>query len=86
MEEIIQFTVNGESVSARAQSSWSLLRVLREELRLTGAKEGCGVGECGEQEAVAREFLARSSDLGCEFGKRCHRWSRPMQVERRYAL
>jgi carbon-monoxide dehydrogenase small subunit len=47
MEAILQFTVNGEAVSARAQSSWSLLRVLRDELRLTGAKEGCGVGECG---------------------------------------
>lgn len=47
MEAIVHFTVNGEAVSARAQASWSLLRVLRDELRLTGAKEGCGVGECG---------------------------------------
>lgn len=47
MEAILQFTVNGEAVSTRAKSSWSLLKVLREELHLTGAKEGCGVGECG---------------------------------------
>jgi carbon-monoxide dehydrogenase small subunit len=47
MEAILHFTVNGDAVSVRARSSWSLLRVLREELRLTGAKEGCGVGECG---------------------------------------
>ena len=47
MEEIIRFTVNGEAVSARARSEWNLLRVLREELGLTGAKEGCGAGECG---------------------------------------
>lgn len=47
METIIKFTVNGDPVTARADSSHSLLRVLREELGLTGAKEGCGVGECG---------------------------------------
>ncbi|MBI5016827.1 MAG: (2Fe-2S)-binding protein [Deltaproteobacteria bacterium] len=47
MEAIVHFTVNGDAVSVRAQASWSLLRVLREGLRLTGAKEGCGVGECG---------------------------------------
>lgn len=47
MEAIIHFNVNGDAVSVRAQGSWSLLRVLREELGLKGAKEGCGVGECG---------------------------------------
>ena len=47
MDEIIRFTVNGEAVSVRAPASWNLLRVLREGLGLTGAKEGCGAGECG---------------------------------------
>lgn len=47
MERIIPLKVNGESVSVRAEGHWSLLRVLREELELTGAKEGCGAGECG---------------------------------------
>jgi len=47
MEEILRFTVNGEAVSVRARAEWNLLRVLREELGLTGAKEGCGAGECG---------------------------------------
>ena len=47
MQKILPFTVNGDAVTVRAESHWSLLRVLREELRLTGAKEGCGVGECG---------------------------------------
>jgi carbon-monoxide dehydrogenase small subunit len=47
MEEILRFTVNGEAASVRARAEWSLLRVLREELGLVGAKEGCGAGECG---------------------------------------
>jgi len=47
MEEIVHFSVNGEAVSVRARPDWNLLRVLREELGLTGAKEGCGAGECG---------------------------------------
>jgi carbon-monoxide dehydrogenase small subunit len=47
MEKIVRFTVNGDPVTARAEASWSLLRVLRDELKLKGTKEGCGVGECG---------------------------------------
>jgi aerobic-type carbon monoxide dehydrogenase small subunit (CoxS/CutS family) len=47
MEKILRFIVNGDEVSARAEAHWPLLRVLREELKLTGAKEGCGAGECG---------------------------------------
>lgn len=47
METILRFTVNDEPVAVRAAADWSLLRVLREELELTGAKEGCGAGECG---------------------------------------
>ena len=39
--------LNGESVHAEVESSWSLLRLIRECFDLTGAKEGCGRGECG---------------------------------------
>ena len=42
-----QFTVNGHTVSVDSQPMTRLLDVLREELRLTGTKEGCGEGECG---------------------------------------
>jgi aerobic carbon-monoxide dehydrogenase small subunit len=43
----IQFTVNGVVRSARACPMERLLDVLRNQLGLTGAKEGCGEGECG---------------------------------------
>ncbi len=44
---IIRFTVNGERMIVQAQPMKRLLDVLREDLRLTGTKEGCGEGECG---------------------------------------
>jgi aerobic carbon-monoxide dehydrogenase small subunit len=43
----ISFTVNGEKHVISAAPMKRLLDVLRDELRLTGAKEGCGEGECG---------------------------------------
>jgi aerobic carbon-monoxide dehydrogenase small subunit len=39
--------VNGESRSVQAYPMARLLDVLREEMQLTGTKEGCGEGECG---------------------------------------
>ncbi|MGH2379915.1 MAG: (2Fe-2S)-binding protein [Candidatus Limnocylindria bacterium] len=41
------FTVNGERVEVQANGTRRLLDVLREDLSLTGTKEGCGEGECG---------------------------------------
>ena len=43
----IRFKVNGETREAHAPPMKRLLDVLREDLRLTGTKEGCGEGECG---------------------------------------
>jgi len=43
----VHFTLNGRSVSISAEAHRRLLDVLREELGLTGTKEGCGIGECG---------------------------------------
>ncbi len=40
-------TVNGDEVDFLAADDTSLLDALREELGLTGAKEGCGTGDCG---------------------------------------
>ena len=43
----IRFTVNGASRSVSVPPIKRLLDVLREDLHLTGTKEGCGEGECG---------------------------------------
>jgi xanthine dehydrogenase iron-sulfur cluster and FAD-binding subunit A len=43
----VAFTVNRRPVRLAVRSDRRLLDVLREDLRLTGAKEGCGKGECG---------------------------------------
>jgi carbon-monoxide dehydrogenase small subunit len=43
----IHFTVNGEERVVYVQPMKRLLDVLREDLHLTGTKEGCGEGECG---------------------------------------
>ena len=40
-------TINGEETEFLAATSQSLLDALRDNLRLTGAKEGCGTGDCG---------------------------------------
>ncbi|MGB6690510.1 MAG: (2Fe-2S)-binding protein [Terracidiphilus sp.] len=43
----IRFTVNGAIRAVEVPPMKRLLDVLREDLRLTGTKEGCGEGECG---------------------------------------
>ena len=42
-----RFNVNGSPVAVKAPGMRRLLDVLREDLALTGTKEGCGEGECG---------------------------------------
>jgi len=43
----IHLTINGERRTVNVPPMKRLLDVLREDLKLTGAKEGCGEGECG---------------------------------------
>ncbi|MER3399960.1 MAG: hypothetical protein C4313_02310 [Thermoflexus sp.] len=45
--EPIVTTVNGQRVVVHGANDKTLLRMLREDLHLTGTKEGCGEGECG---------------------------------------
>ena len=44
---MIRFTCNGEAVQLEAEPGERVIDVLRDELGLTGTKEGCGRGECG---------------------------------------
>ena len=43
----VSTTVNGDPVEFLCETSQTLLDALRDELRLTGTKEGCGTGDCG---------------------------------------
>jgi len=43
----ITFTLNNKKVSLTTDPMKRLLDVVREDFRLTGTKEGCGIGECG---------------------------------------
>ena len=47
MASPIAFRVNGNACAPAVPPMRRLLDVLREDLHLTGAKEGCGEGECG---------------------------------------
>ncbi len=43
----VSATVNGDQVEFLCETGQTLLEALRDELRLTGTKEGCGTGDCG---------------------------------------
>ena len=43
----LNISVNGKELKLKIDSNLRLLALLRDQLRLTGTKEGCGIGECG---------------------------------------
>jgi len=43
----INFVLNGEEIEHYVEPNKTLLKMLREDFDLVGAKEGCGAGECG---------------------------------------
>lgn len=47
MKQILQLKVNGQIYDLLVDSHWTLLEALREQLGLTGSKEGCSLGDCG---------------------------------------
>ena len=46
-KQLLSCTVNGEAVEVLVQPYVTLLDALREDMGLTGPKEGCGTGDCG---------------------------------------
>lgn len=60
MKTWIQLHVNGDLHSVHVPPMKRLLDVLREDLRLTGAKEGCGEGECGSCSVRMNDELVNS--------------------------
>ena len=43
----IKFVINGELIHVEVAAEETLLEVLRNKLKITGVKKGCGEGECG---------------------------------------
>ena len=56
----ISLQVNGKVVAVRTYPMERLLDVLREQLGLTGTKEGCGEGECGSCSVLVDGVLVNS--------------------------
>lgn len=56
----IKLTINGQQRTVEAPPMKRLLDVLREDLHLTGAKEGCGEGECGSCSVLMNGELVNS--------------------------
>ena len=56
----INYTINGRKYNAYIEPNRTLLEVVRDELRLTGAKEGCGTGDCGACSMIVNGKLVTS--------------------------
>jgi carbon-monoxide dehydrogenase small subunit len=50
----IKFILNGQSYALKVKPWRTLLEMIREDLSLTGTKEGCGQGECGSCTVIMR--------------------------------
>jgi aerobic-type carbon monoxide dehydrogenase small subunit (CoxS/CutS family) len=60
MAKAIDLSVNGNLVRVDADPARSLLSVLRDDLQLTGAKYGCGEGQCGACTVLVDGLPARA--------------------------
>ena len=56
----VNATINGDNIELLCDSTQTLLDVLRDELDMTGTKEGCGTGDCGACSVVADGVLVCS--------------------------
>jgi len=56
----VRATINGREAEFLCEPRQSLLEVLRDELRLTGSKEGCASGDCGACSVIMNDRLVCS--------------------------
>ena len=56
----INFEINAQKVELDVNPSMRLLDVIRNELHLTGTKEGCGEGECGACTVIVNDLPINS--------------------------
>ena len=71
MNKYMTFIINNKIVRANKNTSRRLLDFLREDLDITGPKEGCGEGECGACAVIIDNKLVNSClvSLGSVEGK-----------------
>jgi carbon-monoxide dehydrogenase small subunit len=60
MRELIELRVNGEVLEVHVEPWWTLARVLREGLGLTGTKVSCETGDCGACTVIVDGRAVRS--------------------------
>lgn len=60
-KQLVELNVNSETYGLAVEPQETLLEVLRDHLRITGTKEGCGTGECGS----CTVLMDRSPVLSC---------------------
>ncbi len=67
----IQTTLNGDEIDVLVEPGQSLLDVLRDELHMTGTKEGCATGDCGAcSVTIDGNLVCSCLVLGVEAGGR----------------
>jgi aerobic carbon-monoxide dehydrogenase small subunit len=60
MKKQVTLKVNGEEHEVEIESNRLLLQVLRDNIGLTGTKEGCSIGVCGACSVIVEGGLVRS--------------------------
>jgi carbon-monoxide dehydrogenase small subunit len=86
----IKFTINGQAHEICVKPWRTLLEVIREDLNLTGTKEGCGEGECGSCTVImggktVNSCLVPAMEANNQeiiTGKPCIRSRRPLSIIR----
>lgn len=69
--KVVNLKVNGKPVTAEIEAGITLLQFLRDNLGLTGTKEGCGQGECGACTVIVNGRAVNSCLIAVEAADGC---------------